>query len=344
MTPTEVQPLGEARVRSRLTDGFGRRITDLRVSLTDRCNFRCVYCIPDEHNDWMPRHEILSYEEIEMIVRAAVDLGIEKVRLTGGEPLLRRDLPVLVEKLATIPGLSDLALTTNGYYLPEKAVDLARAGLGRVTVSLDSLRGAKFSLLTGRAALAKVLDGIDAARAAGLGPVKLNCVVMRGFNDDEVVDFAEFARTHDLRVRFIEYMPLDGKPDWDRNLVVSGAEMLDSIRERYEIAPVTPAAISETARRYRFADGAPGELGFITTITQPFCDGCSRLRLTADGQLRTCLFSRRHHDIKALVRGGETVDAIKRFLVATVLTKEAGHTINVPGFSPSAESMSSIGG
>jgi GTP 3',8-cyclase len=334
----------EPSSHGRLTDGFGRRITDLRVSLTDRCNFRCVYCIPDEHNDWMPRHEILSYEEIETIVRAAVELGIEKVRLTGGEPLLRRDLPVLVEKLAAIPDLEDLALTTNAYYLPEKAGELARAGLGRVTVSLDSLRAAKFSLLTGRAALAKVLAGVDAARSAGLGPVKINCVVMRGFNDDEVVDFAEFARANDLRVRFIEYMPLDGKPDWDRRLVVSGAEMLAMLRERFVLEPVEPSSASETARRYRFADGAPGEMGFITTITEPFCDGCSRLRLTADGQLRTCLFSSRHHDIKSLVRGGEPVEEIKRFLEATVLTKEAGHTINEPGFSPSAETMSAIGG
>jgi len=292
----------------------------------------------------MPRHEILSYEEIATIVRAAVRLGVEKIRLTGGEPLLRRDIAVLVEMLSKIEGLEDLALTTNAYYLPEKAAELAAAGLGRVTVSLDSLRGAKFALLTGRSALGRVLDGIDAAREAGLGPVKVNCVVMRGFNDDEVVDFAEFARTHDLRVRFIEFMPLDGRPEWDRRIVVSGAEMLASIRDRYALVPVEPAVRSETARRYRFADGAPGELGFITTITQPFCDGCSRLRLTADGQLRTCLFSTRQHDLRGLIRGGGSEDDVARFIVSTVLTKEAGHTINVPGFSPSAETMSSIGG
>jgi cyclic pyranopterin phosphate synthase len=329
---------------SLLTDGFGRRITDLRVSLTDRCNFRCVYCIPDEHNDWMPRREILTYEEIEQIVRAAVELGVEKVRLTGGEPLLRRDLAVLVAKLATIPGLRDLALTTNAYYLAEAAEGLASAGLRRVTVSLDSLRAAKFALLTGREALDHVLAGIEAARRAGLGPVKVNCVVIRGFNDDEVLAFGEFARNNDLSVRFIEYMPLDGRPDWDRGLVVSGAEMLAILRERFDLVPVAPAAASETARRYRFADGAPGEVGFITTITQPFCDGCSRLRLTADGKLRTCLFSRVQHDVKALVRSGRPADEIRRYITSVVLTKERGHTINVPGFSPSAESMSSIGG
>lgn len=329
---------------ARLTDSFGRRVTDLRVSLTDRCNFRCVYCIPDEHNDWIARSEILSYEEIESIVRAAVDLGIEKVRLTGGEPLLRRDLPVLVEKLAAIDGLRDLALTTNAYLLPQMADGLARAGLRRITVSLDSLRTAKFALLTGRDALGKVIEGIDAARRAGLEPIKVNCVVIRGFNDDEIADFAEFSRAYGLAVRFIEFMPLDGRPDWDRAQVVSGAEMLDAIRARFALEPVDPSTLSETARRYRFADGSPGEVGFITTITEPFCDGCSRLRLTADGRLRTCLFSNRSHDLKSLVRSGASADALRNFIVSTVLTKEAGHAINSPGFRPSAESMSSIGG
>jgi cyclic pyranopterin phosphate synthase len=337
-------PTLSERPAGALTDSFGRRITDLRVSLTDRCNFRCVYCIPDEHNDWIPRHEILSYEEIERIVRAGVELGIEKVRLTGGEPLLRRDLPVLVEMLGRIPGIKDFALTTNAYFLPQSAADLARAGLRRITVSLDSIRTAKFALLTGRDALDKVLAGIDAPRAAGLQPIKVNCVVIRGFNDDEIVDFAAFAREHGLSVRFIEFMPLDGRSDWDRAQVVSGAEMLENIRARFDLVAVDPTTPSETARRYRFADGAPGEVGFITTITEPFCDGCSRLRLTADGRLRTCLFSKRSHDLKALVRAGAPTDAIKRFIVDTVLTKEATHGINVPGFTPSAETMSSIGG
>ena len=255
-----------------LTDSFGRRITDLRVGLTDRCNFRCVYCIPNEHNDWLPRGEILSYEEIESIVDAAVSLGIEKIRLTGGEPLLRRDLPVLVKRLASLSDSIDLALTTNAYHLAEVAQSLKDAGLKRVTVSLDSLRAAKFALMTGRESLDRVLEGIDAARSAGLGPVKVNCVVIRGFNDDEIVDFARFARTHDLSVRFIEFMPLDGRPDWDRNSVVSGREMLDAIQSEFELGPVSARSKSETARRYRFADGAPGELGFITTITEPFCD------------------------------------------------------------------------
>jgi cyclic pyranopterin phosphate synthase len=327
-----------------LVDSFGRRVTDLRVSLTDRCNFRCVYCIPDEHNNWIPRAEILTYEEIERIVAAGVEMGIRKVRLTGGEPLLRRDLPVLVEKLGRIPGLDDFALTTNGYFLPQMARELADAGLRRVTLSLDSMRTAKFALLTGRDALHKVLDGIRAAREAGLGPIKINCVVIRGFNDDEVLDFAAFARENALSVRFIEFMPLDGRPEWNRDQVVSGAEMLATIRSAYDLVAADPETPSETARRYRFADGAPGEVGFITTITQPFCDGCSRLRLTADGKLRTCLFSRNAHDIKSLVRGGASADDLKQFLRTTVLLKEAAHGINEPGFLPSAESMSSIGG
>lgn len=327
-----------------LTDSFGRRITDLRVSLTDRCNFRCVYCLPEEHNNWIARSEILTYEEIARIIEIAVPLGIRKVRLTGGEPLLRRDLSRLVEMISSVAGNIDLALTTNAYFLPENAEKLAAAGLRRITVSLDSMKTAKFALLTGRDALAKVLEGIDAGRAAGLGPIKINCVVIRGFNEDEVVDFAGFARSHDLAVRFIEYMPLDGKKDWDRTQVVSGAEMLAMIRAHYPLEPVERSSRSETATRYRFADGAPGELGFITTITEPFCDGCSRLRLTADGRLRTCLFSSRSHDLKSLVRGGASDDEIRQFLIATVATKEAGHGINEPGFTPSAETMASIGG
>jgi cyclic pyranopterin phosphate synthase len=327
-----------------LIDSFGRRITDLRVSLTDRCNFRCVYCIPDEHNDWIARNELLTYEEIAAIVREAAALGIEKVRLTGGEPLLRRDLPRLVEMLAGIDNIRDLALTTNAYLLDSAAEGLAGAGLRRVTVSLDSLRTAKFALLTGRDALARVLAGIEAARAAGLGPIKINCVVIRGFNDDEVVDFARFAREHDLAVRFIEFMPLDGRPDWDRNQVVSGGEMIAAIREHFDLVPTAPASRGETAKRYRFGDGAPGEIGVITTITAPFCDGCSRLRMTADGQLRTCLFSTASHDLKSIVRRGAAPAEIRRFIVETVRTKEAGHAINTPGFVPSAESMSSIGG
>jgi cyclic pyranopterin phosphate synthase len=327
-----------------LTDSFGRRITDLRVSLTDRCNFRCVYCLPEEHNDWISRSEILTYEEIARIIEIAVPLGIRKVRLTGGEPLLRRDLSRLVEMISSVAGNIDLALTTNAYLLPENAEKLAAAGLRRITVSLDSMKTAKFALLTGRDALARVLEGIEAGRAAGLGPIKINCVVMRGFNEDEVVDFAGFARSHDLAVRFIEYMPLDGKKDWDRTQVVSGAEMLAMIRAHYQLEPVERSSRSETATRYRFRDGAPGELGFITTITEPFCDGCSRLRLTADGRLRTCLFSSRSHDLKSLVRGGASDDEIRQFLIATVQTKEAGHGINEPGFIPSAETMASIGG
>lgn len=327
-----------------LVDSFGRRITDLRVSLTDRCNFRCVYCLPHEHNNWIERSEILTYEEITRIIEIAVPLGIRKIRLTGGEPLLRRDLASLVEMIAAVASDADLALTTNAYFLPDNAEKLAAAGLKRITVSLDSMKTAKFALLTGRDALARVLEGIDAARVAGLGPIKINCVVMRGFNEDEVVDFAGFARSHDLAVRFIEYMPLDGRPDWDRTQVVSGAEMLAMIRERYELEPVERSSRSETATRYRFRDGAPGELGFITTITEPFCDGCSRLRLTADGRLRTCLFSSRSHDLKGLVRGGASADDIREFLIATVRTKEAAHGINEPGFTPSAETMASIGG
>ncbi len=339
----ELPMLGNSRDQD-LTDLFGRRITDLRVSLTDRCNFRCVYCLPEEHNNWIARSEILTYEEITRIIEVAVPLGIRKIRLTGGEPLLRRDLSRLVEMISSVAGDIDLALTTNAYFLPENAEKLAAAGLRRITVSLDSMKTAKFALLTGRDALSRVLEGIEAGRAAGLGPIKVNCVVIRGFNEDEVVDFADFARSHDLTVRFIEYMPLDGKKDWDRTQVVSGAEMLGMIRERYALVPVERASRSETATRYRFADGAPGELGFITTITEPFCDGCSRLRLTADGRLRTCLFSSRSHDLKFLVRGGASDDEIRQFLIATVATKEAGHGINEPGFTPSAETMASIGG
>ncbi|MBL8187215.1 MAG: GTP 3',8-cyclase MoaA, partial [Acidobacteria bacterium] len=274
-----------------LKDSFGRVIRDLRISITDRCNFRCFYCMPTEAMEWKPKPEILTYEEIITLAEVFVGLGVNKLRVTGGEPMLRRDLESLIERLGAIPGISDLAMTTNAHFLRGRAEALKRGGLQRITISLDSLTPERFSLLTGRNELNRVLDGIDAALEAGLHPVKVNCVMMRGINDDQAIAFAEFARAKGVHVRFIEFMPLDNGKVWKREMVIPGEETRARIHEVFPLERVQSENLSETARRWRFADGAPGEIGFINPVTQPFCGHCSRIRLTADGMIRTCLFS-----------------------------------------------------
>src|SRR6266404_5543261 len=305
-----------------LKDSYNRPIRDLRVSLTDRCNFRCFYCLPHGEPPIAPKEQMLSYEEIEYVCEIFVSLGIQKIRLTGGEPMLRRDIETIIGKLAKLKtpvsdklqlvddmpekspslendklthightGLNDLALTTNGYFLPDRAQGLKDAGLDRVTISLDSLKRDVFKQMTGVDVLDRVLEGIDAAKRAGLQPIKITAVIVRGHNDDEVADFAAFAREHDVRVRFIEFMPLDSGHDWSRDAVVSGREIRERISERFLLEPVNSPRGSETASRFRFADGAPGEIGIIAPVTEAFCGACSRIRLTADGQIRTCLFS-----------------------------------------------------
>lgn len=331
-------------IRPLLQDKFARAIKDLRISVTDRCNFRCFYCIPDEHIVWKRKQELLTYDEIVLVAEIAVGLGVEKLRLTGGEPLMRNDLELLIARLSQIPGLRDLAMTTNGAGLKTRASVLRSAGLNRITISCDSLKPETFKTITKRDALQSVLDGIEATMAAGFPPPKINCVVIRGMNDDEVADFADFARAEGVCVRFIEYMPLDNGHQWDRRMLVGGREVLQKIEERHKLVPIDRDSPSETAMKYVFADGAPGEIGIIAPVTMPFCGACSRLRLTADGNLRTCLFSMVDHNIRALLRRSASRDQIAQFMIDTVLKKKAGHRINEPDFVQPPRTMSFIGG
>jgi cyclic pyranopterin phosphate synthase len=334
--------INESRV---LRDSYGRAIRDLRVSLTDRCNFRCFYCLPHGEPPIAPKEQMLSYEEIEYVCELFVSLGIQKIRLTGGEPMLRRDIETIILKLGKLkPPLHDLALTTNGYFLPERAKGLKEAGLDRVTISLDSLKRDVFKRMTGVDVLDKVLAGIAAAKDAGLEPIKINAVIVRGHNEDEVADFAAFAREHDVKMRFIEFMPLDSGHEWSRADVVSGKEIRERINERFPLVRVEVARGSETSSRYRFADGAPGEIGIIAPVTEPFCGACSRIRLTADGQIRTCLFSTVEHSLRDIVRSGATREEIIEYIESVILKKEPRHFINDPGFIAPSRTMSFIGG
>lgn len=332
--------------RAQLKDSYGRAIRDLRISLTDRCNFRCFYCLPHGEPPIAPKEQMLSYEEIEFVSEIFVSLGIEKIRLTGGEPMMRRDIETIIGKIAKLKseGLKDLALTTNGYFLPGRAEALKEAGLDRITISLDSLKRDVFKQMTGVDVLDRVLNGIEAAKRAHLEPIKVNAVIVRGHNEDEVADFAAFAREHDVKMRFIEFMPLDSGHDWRREDVVSGREILQSISERFPLAPTGGERGSETSSRYRFADGAPGEIGIIAPVTEPFCGACSRIRLTADGQIRTCLFSTVEHSLRDVVRSGATRSEIVEFIEAVTLKKEPRHYINDPGFVTPSRTMSFIGG
>jgi len=329
-----------------LRDSYNRPIRDLRVSLTDRCNFRCFYCLPHGEPPIAPKEQMLSYEEIDYVCDIFVSLGIEKIRLTGGEPMLRRDIETIIRKLTRLKasGLQDLALTTNGYYLPERAQSLKDAGLDRVTISLDSLKRDVFKRMTGVDVLDKVLAGIAAAKSAKLEPIKINAVIVRGHNEDEVADFAAFAREYDVKMRFIEFMPLDSGHEWAREDVVSGKEIRERISERFPLVRVEVARGSDTSSRYRFADGAPGEIGIIAPVTEPFCGACSRIRLTADGQIRTCLFSTVEHSLRDVVRSGVSRDEIVEYIDSVIMKKEPRHFINDPDFVAPSRTMSFIGG
>ncbi len=328
-----------------LRDAHNRTIRDLRVSLTDRCNFRCFYCLPNGEPPLARKDTILTFEEIVRISEIFVSLGIEKIRLTGGEPLIRRDVEQLVEKLSTLkPRLKDLALTTNGYTFPRRAENLKRAGLDRVTISLDSLKRENFKRITGVDALPNVLESIDAAARVGLTPVKINAVVVRGWNDDELVDFARFARETGVSMRFIEFMPLDSGHEWRRESIVSGREIHKKINEVFPLELKESSRGAETAWKYRFADGARGEIGIIAPVTEMFCGACSRIRLTADGQLRTCLFSAVEDNLRDVLRSGANRAEIVEFIRGVVLKKEASHSINDAEFAPASRSMSFIGG
>jgi cyclic pyranopterin phosphate synthase len=327
-----------------LKDKFGRQIRDLRISVTDRCNFSCVYCKSADPKNYFPHRDLLSWDEFLRLTRVLVGLGIRKVRVTGGEPLLRDGVVEFIEQLGRVEGLEDVAVTTNGYLLPEKAASLAAAGSPRITVSLDSMDPAKFARITRTpASYEKVMAGIDAAVEAGLKPVKVNIVLVRGFNDDEIVEFSRLARNRDLVVRFIEYMPLDADHTWDRDQVVTAREIVDTINTVHPLAEIPRNSPSETALRYRFADGE-GEIGIIAPVSIPFCGQCSRLRVTADGKLRTCLFSLQEHDVRHLVRNGATDGDIARFFANVVHQKESGHRINEPDFVQPDRTMVYIGG
>ena len=307
-----------------LVDGFGRVHRDLRISVTDRCNFRCTYCMPEEGMTWLPKEQVLTFEELERVARVLVERhGIRSIRLTGGEPTVRAHLPVLVGNLAALP--VDLALTTNGATLRTVARGLAEAGLRRVNVSLDTLRADRFAELTRRDQLADVLDGIDAALAAGLAPVKVNVVVVRGVNDDEIVDLATYGRERGVQVRFIEWMPLDGGEGWSNDQVVPQAEIVARLHASFPLEPLHRGP--EPAERFRYLDGR-GEVGVIPSVTRPFCEQCDRLRLTADGQLRSCLFSLDDHDLRTVLRAGDDDDALSEVIEACVSAKWAGHAIN----------------
>jgi cyclic pyranopterin phosphate synthase len=326
-----------------LEDGHGRRLEDLRVSVTDRCNFRCRYCMPAEGMPWIDRAEILSFEEIERLVRLFVAIGIRDVRLTGGEPLVRRGFPELLRRLARIERIEDLSLTTNGYLLAEQAEALVAAGLRRVNVSIDSLARGRFFEITRRDALERVLAGLDAIAAFDqVGPIKVNAVPMPGFGAEEVGRFCELARRGRFQVRFIEFMPLDGDRAWRPDDVIGGAEVRRMIEAQHPLREL-PREPHATARVFAFADGR-GEVGFINPVTEPFCADCNRIRLTADGKLRTCLFSNRETDLRALLREGAGDPEIERTIREAVWRKELKHRINEPGFRPPARTMSAIGG
>jgi GTP 3',8-cyclase len=326
-----------------LYDGHGRRIADLRVSVTDRCNFRCQYCMPAEGLPWLDREEILTFEEIERLVALMVDMGISDVRLTGGEPLVRREFPRLVSMLAAIDGIADLSLTTNGYLLERDAEALVGAGIGRVNVSIDSLQRDHFFEITRRDALPRVLAGLEAiARYPSVRPIKVNALAIRGFTENEVEPFVEFARSTAFQVRFIEFMPLDADHAWEPDKVLTGKElrrMIDAIHP-IEERPREPSA---TARVFRFRDGQ-GEIGFVDPVSQPFCADCNRIRLTADGKLRTCLFSLRETDLRGPMRAGADDDELETIIRDAVWRKELKHRVNEPGFVQPARTMSAIGG
>ncbi|MGH2871069.1 MAG: GTP 3',8-cyclase MoaA [Solirubrobacteraceae bacterium] len=326
-----------------LRDGHGRVIGDLRVSVTDRCNFRCQYCMPAEGLPWLEREDVLTFEEITRLVSLFASMGVSDVRLTGGEPLVRRDFPALAAMLADVDGVHDLSLTTNGFLLARDAERLVRAGIDRFNVSLDSLQRDRFYQLTRRDALDKVLHGLEVlASFPEAHPIKINAVAIRGFTELEVLPFAQLARSTPYQVRFIEFMPLDADHAWTPDQVLTGAEIRAAIEQVHRLEP-EPREASATARIYRFADGR-GRIGFINPVSEPFCSDCNRVRLTADGRLRTCLFSLRETDLRTPLRTGATDADLEEMIRNAVWLKELKHHVGEPGFVQPARTMSAIGG
>lgn len=327
-----------------LRDAHGRTIRDLRISLTDRCNFRCFYCLPNVGAPHAQKESILTFEEIARIAGILVSMGVSKIRLTGGEPLLRRDVYKLVGSLSALkPDLADIALTTNGFSLPRQAASLKDAGLDRITISLDALDQKVFAQITGVDGLDKTLAAIECARSVGLS-VKINAVIVRGRNEDQIIPLAAFAREKGHSMRFIEFMPLDSDHGWTRDRVVTGGEILAKISQMFPLVPKERSCRSSTAVNFRFADGSPGEIGIIAPVSEPFCGACSRIRITADGKIRTCLFSTTEYDLRDLLRNGADDGKIVDRIVTAVGRKQYGHSINDPQFAPASRSMSFIGG
>ena len=326
-----------------LRDGHGRLIGDLRVSVTDRCNFRCQYCMPAEGLPWLERAEILSFEEITRLVGLFTEMGVGDLRLTGGEPLVRRQFPQLVTMLRALPQLRELSVTTNGFLLTRDAAALVAAGVDRFNVSVDSLQRDRFYELTRRDALDQVLQGLELlATFPEAHPIKVNAVAMRDFTEQEVLPFARLARSTDYEVRFIEFMPLDADRAWTRAQVLTGEEIRAAIEQVYPLVP-EPRPAAATARVYRFADGE-GRIGFINPVSEPFCADCNRVRLTADGRLRTCLFSLNETDLRSPLRDGADDAELEQIIRDAVWRKELKHHVGEPGFVQPARSMSAIGG
>ncbi len=340
--PDDLRLDGVMPLEGPLVDTFGRVADDLRISVTDRCNFRCTYCMPAEGLAWLPKHEILTFEELTRLLAIFVRLGVRSLKVTGGEPLVRADLPLLIRMFREVGPDLDISLTTNGVLLDRLAGPLAEAGVDRATVSCDSLLRHRFAEMTRRDALDAVLRGIQAAESAGLTPIKINVVVIGGTNEGEVVDFARWARETGYEVRFIEYMPLDADHVWERRKVVPAARILDAIDAAHPLVP--EGHVNEPATTFRFADGAPGRIGVIPSVTEPFCDTCNRLRLTAEGMFRNCLFALDETDLRGPLRSGASDAELEHVIRSGLWTKWSGHRINHPDFVQPERSMSMIGG
>lgn len=330
--------------QTQLLDGFGRLHNSLRISVTDRCNIRCFYCMPNEAVQFKPRDELLTFEEICRVVHVAAGLGVNRLRITGGEPLVRADLPGLISRLTRIRGIQDVALTTNGVLLEDQAEALRQAGLSRLNISLDGMQEETFQRIARRSGLQRVLDGIFAARQVGFDKIKLNAVAIKGITEAEILPLARFARTNDFELRFIEFMPLDAEQRWETGQVLNGESIRETLEAEFgELLPAPRLDPSQPAMDYQFGDGK-GRIGFINPVSQPFCSACNRLRITAEGQLRNCLFSTEEWDARRLMRGGGSDEDLAKLLQDCVAQKRAGHGIDSPEFEQPERAMYQIGG